>query len=177
MSLRGDLLACLWCALLVIGVVAVRQARSGDISGRSMLAVQHPYALVGVQSGKCVTAPAQASPGASLTIAACDGTDRQLFVLEPRTARTYRIRNLSNVMCVDVQGADIRVGAPVIQYPCNEGRNQRWGFMRVSPDVYELTVNHSDQQLDVKGAAIEDGTPLEQWITSHQNNQRFRLAR
>lgn len=178
MSLRGDLLACLCGAILVVAMVAERQARSGDVSARSMLDVRRPFTLVGVQSSKCVSAPqtALATMGAGLEIAACDGSPRQQFKLEPRPERSYSVRNVATGMCLDVQSADMNGGAPVIQFSCNEGRNQRWAFTRVSPQVYELTAVHSNQALDVKGASVQDGAPLDQWDSNHGNNQRFRLA-
>jgi hypothetical protein len=177
-SLRGDLLACLCGAILVVAMVAERQARSGDLSARSLLAVRRPYTLVAVESSKCVSAPrdALAKMGATLEIAACDGSTRQQFKLEPRPERSYSVRNVATGMCLDVQSAAMNGGAPVIQFSCNEGRNQRWAFTRVSPQVYELTAVHSNQALDVKGASVEDGAPLEQWYLSEANNQRFRLV-
>ena len=177
-SLRGDLLACLCGAILVVAMVAERQAQSGDVSARSMLAVRRPYTLVGVQSDKCVSAPraALAKMGAPLEISNCDGSARQQFNLEPRAERSYRVQNVATGMCLDVQSADTHGGAPVIQFSCNEGRNQRWAFTRVSPQVYELTAVHSNQVLDVKGASVEDGAPLEQWDVSNASNQRFRLV-
>ncbi len=178
MSLRGDLLACLCCAILVVALVAERQARSGDVSARSMLPLHRPYMLVGVQSNKCVGAPRAdlTSAGASLEIATCDGSPRQQFKLEPRAERSYRVRNVGTGMCIDVQGGNTNAGAPVIQFPCNEGRNQRWAFTRVSPQTYELSAVHSNRALDVKGASVEDGAPLEQWDLNDSGNQRFRLV-
>lgn len=175
-SLRGNLLACLCCAVVVVGLVAERQARSGDITGRSMLVTRHDYALVGVQSGKCIGAPPDLpTAGAALEIATCDGSKRQQFKLEPRSARSYRLRNRATGMCLDVQGASTSAGAAVIQFPCNEGHNQRWAFTRLAPHVYEVTAVHSNQQLDVKEGGVKDGAQLEQWDTNHADNQRFRL--
>ncbi len=178
MSLRGDLLACLCCAILVVALVAERQVRSGDVSARSMLAVRRPYTLVGVQSNKCVgpSLGDLTNAGATLEIATCDGSARQQFRLEPRPERSYRVRNVGTGMCVDVQGGNTNNGAAVIQFPCNEGRNQRWAFTRVSPQVYELTAVHSTHLLDVKGASVNDGTPLQQWDLNDSGNQRFRLV-
>lgn len=178
MSLRGDLLACLCCALLVFVVVAERQARVGDLSARAMVGVRLPFTLVGVQSDKCVGAPKAdlTTAGATLEIAPCDGSPRQQLRLEPRAQRSYRLRFVATGMCVDVQGESTSTGAPVIQFPCNEGRNQRWAFTHVSSQTYELTAVHSNLALDVKGASVDDGTPLEQWDLNQASNQRFRIV-
>ena len=133
MSLRRDLLACLVLALLVVAIVVERQARSGDLSARSMLDARRPYTLIGVQSGKCVAAAADPAGGATLQLSTCNGSRDQRFALEPRGGRTYRLRNVGTGRCVDVQGISTDSGAPVIQFGCNEGRNQRWAFTRVSP--------------------------------------------
>lgn len=178
MSLRGDLLACLCCAILVVALVAERQARSGDVSARSMLTVRRPFTLVGVQSNKCVGASQGdlTNAGATLEIATCDGSPRQQFSLEPRSERSYRVRNVGNGMCIDVQGGSTNNGAPVIQFPCNEGRNQRWAFTRISPQTYELSAVHSNHLLDVTGASDRNGAPLQQWDLNDSGNQRFRLV-
>ncbi len=172
MQRRGDLVACLLFALVVAAVVGERQVRSGDISGTSTLDVATPYAVVSVQGGKCVQAPVS---GTLLQIAACNGSARQRFTLEPRAARSYRVRSASNGLCAGVQGAALNAGAPITLFSCTDGRNQRWTFTRVAPRTYEITAVHSRQLLGVRGAATDDGTPLDQWYGVHGPFRQFQL--
>jgi polyhydroxybutyrate depolymerase len=169
---RGDLVACLLFAIAVAAIVGERQVLSGDITGTVALNVHAPYALVGVQSGKCVQVP---TSGAVLEIGTCNGSASQRFKVEPRAARSYRLRSMSNGLCADVEGADQSAGASIIQFPCTDGRNQRWTFTRVARRTYEIAAVHSGQVLDVRGASTEDRAPLDQWYANHGDNQRFHL--
>ncbi len=176
MQQRRDLVACLLFAVAVLAFVGERQVRSGDVSGRSLVGVRRPYALVGVLSGKCLAANGAITAGARMQIETCNGSANQQFQLQARGERSYRLRNLGTGMCVDVQGADENAGAAVIQFPCTGGRNQRWWFSRFADDVYELAPLHSGFRLDVKDARVADGAELIQWYPNNSSNQRFRLV-
>jgi hypothetical protein len=66
--------------------------------------------------------------------------------------------------CLDVTGISAAPGAPMQQWDCWGGDNQKFQFTPVSGG-YEITAKNSGLQLDVSGgpAATQDGVPVIQW--------------
>jgi phospholipase C len=134
------------------------------------------YALIGVDSGKCVDVRwSSTADGAAVQLWTCNGTGAQQFTLEP-SGGAYALRNANSGKCLDVAGASTAAGGAVIQYHCTGAANQQWVVETVGGGrSVKLTARHSDQALDVSGEAVSDGAGIIQWPWHGGLNQQFRL--
>jgi endo-1,4-beta-xylanase len=132
------------------------------------------YALVGVQSNRCV-GPVGGSTASNvrLEIESCTGTANQRWRPEPVGSGFFRLHNELSGLCVDVSGASLALGAPVIQFTCNTGANQQWLVTDVTGGSERLTARHSGQVLDVAGQGTAAGTLLQQWSSNGGANQHY----
>jgi len=78
-------------------------------------------------------------------------------------------------MCLDVHGASLADAAPVIQWPCNGGGNQRWRVESAGNGYVHLIATHSGKALDVFGASTADGAQAIQWPPHEGENQQWTL--
>lgn len=80
---------------------------------------------------------------------------------------------------LDVSGASIADGAPVIQYHQNNGANQAWSFEFVSGNskncFYKIRSVNSGKLLDVNGASMADGAQIIQYHDNGGQNQVWDL--
>jgi Ricin-type beta-trefoil lectin domain-like len=78
--------------------------------------------------------------------------------------------------CLDVQGGFQSDGAPVWQWTCWGGDNQKFWLTPVSGG-YQITVKHSGLQMDVWGGpnATYDGAPLAQYPYGGSTNETFQV--
>jgi hypothetical protein len=65
--------------------------------------------------------------------------------------------------CLDVAGDSLAAGAPLIQYTCNSGSNQKFWFSYVSNGTYLIHASHSGLCLTDDGWGTADGTLVKQW--------------
>ncbi|MEU1312665.1 RICIN domain-containing protein [Streptomyces cinnamoneus] len=83
--------------------------------------------------------------------------------------------------CLDVQGFSKNDGAPVIQWPCHGGSNQKWYFHRRADNLFEIRSLDSDKCLDAANAnnpvvnPPRTGAPLQQWTCLGNKNQAWQL--
>ncbi len=77
---------------------------------------------------------------------------------------------------LDVAGASMDPGAPIIQFGANDQLNQRFLIEPVRDALVRLVAVHSGLVLDVAGASMDDGAPLMQFPWHGNNNQVFRLV-
>jgi hypothetical protein len=95
------------------------------------------------------------------------------------TGFQYEINPQHNFgMCLDVAGASTADNVPVNQFPCHGGANQRFIFVRVFGNLYEIRPVHSfsaDKCLDIAGASTADHAILQQFDCNGGGNQLFEL--
>ena len=150
----------------------------GSIQAAITLDTTASYAVVGVQSSKCVgVVDSSRTSNARLEIRTCTGTASERFRPEAMGSGFFRLRNELSGLCLDVAGQSTSDGAAVIQFDCHTGLNQQWSFTDVAGGADRLTVRHSGKVLDVTGAVSTDGALLEQWTSNAGTNQQFVLAK
>jgi hypothetical protein len=95
------------------------------------------------------------------------------------TGFEYEINPQHNFgLCLDVSGASTANSVPVTQFPCHGGANQRFVFVRVFDNIYEIRPVHSlsaGKCLDIAGASQANGAILLQFDCTGGTNQLFQL--
>jgi uncharacterized protein (DUF1800 family) len=91
----------------------------------------------------------------------------------PSLSGTYEVVARHSGKCLDVSGVSMDDGAPVIQWTCNGGLNQRWTLQPASDGYYNLIAGHSGKLLDVAGVSTDDGASVIQWPANGGPNQQW----
>jgi hypothetical protein len=83
------------------------------------------------------------------------------------------IRNKPSGFVIDVIGARLNNGQPVILFSQNGGANQLYDLQSVDAEGqrFKIVARHSGKCLDVSGAAKQDGAPIIQWDCHGGPNQ------
>jgi hypothetical protein len=133
------------------------------------------YAIVGVQSGKCVQPAGGSTAGAAVAqIATCNGAKSQQYRLEA-SGSGFRIRNVNSSLCLGVNGGSTANGATIVQSSCGTATSQQFTFTDVTSGVERITNVNSGKVFDVAGLATADGTGLQQFTWANGSNQKFSL--
>jgi hypothetical protein len=161
-------------ALGAFGTGCATDGTEASVSSEITLDPTATYALLGVQSNRCV-GPIGGSTASNvrLEIETCTGTANQRWRPESVGSGFFRLHNELSGLCMDVSGASPFLGAAVIQFTCNTGANQQWAITDVAGGSEVLTARHSGQVLDVTGQGTAAGTLLEQWASNGGANQHF----
>lgn len=77
--------------------------------------------------------------------------------------------------CVAVAEASLAPGAPVIQWDCTGGTEQRWTLSPVAGGFHLSPVSAPSQCLDVSGASTADGAAAIQWTCGTGANQTWKF--
>ena len=77
--------------------------------------------------------------------------------------------------CLAVSGSSLDDAAPVIQWTCHGGDNQRWRVEAAVDGSYRLTATHSGKSLDVDGAATGDAATVIQYAPHAGDNQKWTI--
>ncbi|MFD0276480.1 RICIN domain-containing protein [Kitasatospora sp. NPDC127111] len=84
------------------------------------------------------------------------------------TGSDVEIRVQSSGKCLEVADWRTDDGAPVRQWSCTGGENQKWRFSN------GFAVNlHSGKCLEIPGLSTAAGTPADQWTCDGGDNQRW----
>ncbi|MGH3678402.1 MAG: RICIN domain-containing protein [Mycobacterium sp.] len=87
--------------------------------------------------------------------------------------------------CLDVEGFGTHDGARVELWSCSGGPNQKWYFLRPSPNSgrpnpedFQVESAHSGKCLDVTGISSADGVGMQQWGCAGPpgQNQHWRIG-
>jgi|GEM_PF-1333996 len=90
---------------------------------------------------------------------------------------TFKLVNVNSGKCLDVANWSRNSNAPVNQFECHGGANQRWYFWTVPGTGRALIINDwSGQCLDIPGFSLSDGAQLQQFPCHGFANQRFHYA-
>jgi hypothetical protein len=106
------------------------------------------------------------------------GANDQLWVIQPLAAGEFEIRGVHSRKCLDVQGASKENNAPVIQYTCQGGANQRF-FARKQRNGFQIVSVNSGKCLDVSnGSVLEpaEGKQLVQYQCNDGNDKLWTFA-
>jgi pectate lyase C len=88
---------------------------------------------------------------------------------------SFTLVNVNSNKCLDVNGRSTADGAPVIQWTCNGGTNQRWTAEDAGSGWVRLRAAHSSKCMEVAGSSTADGALLQQRTCGSGNNQQFQL--
>lgn len=90
----------------------------------------------------------------------------------PAPATPMRFVNRHSGQCLDIDQAKLADGANVIQWPCNDGANQRWSYDQTSGLIRSMLDPH--YCLDNSGS-YADGANIAIWSCNGNSNQRFKF--
>jgi hypothetical protein len=89
----------------------------------------------------------------------------------------YQIRTSTTPgKCVDVNNSGTADGTNVWQWTCNGSNAQRWQFVNIANDIYEIRTLVSGKCLDVSGSGTADGSNVQEWSCNGSNAQRWRAV-
>jgi uncharacterized protein (DUF1800 family) len=114
-----------------------------------------------------------AAGAAVLAVAAAAWPDPGAAAPDP--AGSYELVARHSDKCLDVSGASTEDVAPVIQWTCNGGLNQRWTLHPAADGYYLLVAAHSGKALDVEGESLADGARVIQYTVHGGSNQQWML--
>jgi alpha-galactosidase len=117
--------------------------------------------------------------GAQLVQAADDKARDSQFRFTPTGSGSYTLVSASDGMLADVSGNSTAAGAQVIQWPANNGANQKWTLVPV-PDAnqtYRIENRQTGGRLDVDGDSTADSAKLLQWSDNGQADQRWTFVK
>ncbi len=134
------------------------------------------YSFASLNSGKCLNVRGSSGADGALTEQmACSGSDSQKWMLvaeqvtsanPPSTpalpAGWAQIISKASGKCLDVTGISTAALAPMQQWACWGGDNQKFRFTQVSGG-YEITARNSGLQLDVMEQSKDDGAAVIQY--------------
>jgi hypothetical protein len=87
----------------------------------------------------------------------------------------FTVANLGSGKLLDVSGASLSAGTPVIQWGANGGANQQWKFEDQGQGYYRLTAQHSGLVLDISGASTANKAKAVQWPWNGGLNQQWKV--
>jgi hypothetical protein len=107
--------------------------------------------------------------------------DSQIWVFEILPEKDYasqapymRIVNYKSGKCLDLSGGSSANGAPIIEWPCNNGDNQKWRITTIYSPL-EIRSKLSGKSLDVPNGTQDSYAPIIQWEPNGGGNQKFFL--
>jgi hypothetical protein len=90
----------------------------------------------------------------------------------------YVMTNLQNTLVLDNPGSSTTEGTPMIQWPFNNGENQKWeivfwGYDSNNKKIYQIINKKSNMLLDVEYPALDNNTRIIQWNSNGGVNQKW----
>ncbi|CAM5469989.1 RICIN domain-containing protein [Streptomyces avidinii] len=79
-------------------------------------------------------------------------------------------RNANSGKCLEVADWSTANGAPVRQWDCSGGNNQKWTW---NSETLTMVNRHSGKCLEIADWSMADGAPARQWDCSGGNNQKW----
>lgn len=108
---------------------------------------------------------------------------RVVSVFGPRSGPTppvlggiYQVQTrTTSGKCLDIARASLSNGGGVQQYACNGTNAQRFQFVNVANDLYEIRNVNSNKCLDVSGASVSNGAKVQQYSCNGTSAQRWAI--
>ncbi len=89
----------------------------------------------------------------------------------------YVITNVQSGMVLDNTANSLTQGTPMIQYPFNNGNNQKWEIVFIgysgTKRIYRIINRHSNLLLDVEYPSIDNNARIIQWELNGYPNQQW----
>ncbi|HET9957066.1 MAG TPA: RICIN domain-containing protein, partial [Polyangiaceae bacterium] len=86
----------------------------------------------------------------------------------------YQIRTRTTTgKCADIFNSSTADGGNLQQFTCNGTNAQRFQFINIANDIYEIRNVNSNKCLDVDNSGTADGTNIRQWTCNGSNAQRW----
>jgi hypothetical protein len=131
---RVERVASLVTIVLSIGLFAAawiweRPSPGADVKGERLATgvyILRSTATTTCMDGPGWTQPLWVSQDETLNDAPCSSASSQRWILHALRDGTYTIESQAAWKCLDIPGFRTDDGAPLQQYPCNEGTNQAW---------------------------------------------------
>jgi hypothetical protein len=93
-----------------------------------------------------------------------------------RQATAYVLKNQNSGKCLDVAGWSGSNGAPLLQWDCHRGNNQRFRVLDGGNGFWKLQNVHSGKCVDVSGVSTANGAIIHQWDCHNGDNQKIKAA-
>lgn len=113
---------------------------------------------------------------ADATLAINNVRDEIAGFMPERQASAYLLRAAHSNRCLDVGGWRTDNGAPIVQWDCHGGNNQRFRILDAGEGYWMLQNVHSGKCLDVREASTAYGAIIHQWDCLGVDNQRIKAA-
>ncbi|MET8146062.1 RICIN domain-containing protein [Sphaerisporangium sp. NPDC005288] len=154
------------------------------VLGVTVLAASSPanaatyWVIRGFGSQKCIDNPNYASGNVQLDIWSCVSPrqSNEQWEWVPAGDDSFIIVNRSSGKCLTVYGASYDNNAPIIQYACNYGANQRWfqdnaRTTQGGYDYYMIRNAKSQKCIAVQNASTANGAKLLQYTCNTGPNE------
>lgn len=90
------------------------------------------------------------------------------------TSKYYAIIARHSGLCLDVEGADLKGGAKLVQYQYSASNNQLWKLKPTKDGSYNIIAKHSDKCLGLIASFQEKGQII-QWNWEDCDNQKWSM--
>jgi hypothetical protein len=88
---------------------------------------------------------------------------------------TYLLASEGSTLCLDVANLSTQVSAPLMQYYCHGGKNQRFVMVPSEGGLYELRSVNTGFCVDIMGKSFDNGALVTQYPCSNVSNQKFAI--
>jgi hypothetical protein len=173
--------------LIAVALVAMGLGLSPSTSAHaaSIGEVYGPYLYIdGGSSNLCLNDPGPSTGNVTMIVYPCQGTANERWDNETAvTTSDYWTFNEYSYKCLTVLNASKALNAPIIQYSCNSGLNERWAYDKITCSgtciwpgsrtfggvTYNLVAEYRIRNLNsgmcitVKNSDHTSGQPLLQW--------------
>ncbi len=91
------------------------------------------------------------------------------------TGTSYVLLNRNSGKALDVYNLSTANGGDIVQWPRNNGNQQRWTFVDSGGGYYRIKSVHSGKVLDVYNWSTANSAEIVQWTDGNGANQQWRL--
>lgn len=141
------------------------------------------YTIEAVHSGKLMTvANSNNTNCANVEQNKNQNLDSQKWIIKDAGDGYYNIISKSNELYLDIHGAIDKNGTNVEVYTGNNGKNQKFKFVKTeaiqtvsNANYIIISALNENKVLDIEQASTLDGGNLLLWQINYGNNQRFKL--
>ena len=134
--------------------------------------------VVSKNSGKCLGVtggPSATWYAISMSQQTCTSASNQSFKFDAVTGG-YKITAENSGLQLDINGASMSPGAPLIQWPYWGGKNEIWTVISTPDGAFSISPTSTGMCMDVSGGSTADGASIIQWPCSGANNQKWTFA-
>lgn len=127
--------------------------------------------ITNASSGKVLT-----NDNTNVSIRTRNGATKQLWSFERQSNGTYKIYNVADLRCMDVNNRSYDSGTNVHVYSDNNSDAQRWQIYK-SGDAYALSAECTNCVLDIDNGSTSDGANVQMWEDNGTTAQKFKIQK